>query len=62
MAQRERGTFPPVTLGHIRSQGCRDILSYCGSIMGAFNFSLLDPVQNGERAYFVGRKDEKSCW
>jgi hypothetical protein len=32
MPQRGRETFPPVTLGHIRSHGCRDILIYCGSI------------------------------
>jgi hypothetical protein len=29
---RERETFPPVTLGHIRGHGCRDLLVYCGSI------------------------------
>jgi hypothetical protein len=23
--------FPPVTMGHIRSHGCRDLLIYCGS-------------------------------
>jgi hypothetical protein len=32
MAPRQRETFPPVTLGHIRSHGCRDILIYCESI------------------------------
>jgi hypothetical protein len=33
-AEEDRGseTFPPVTLGHIRSHGCRDLLVYCGSI------------------------------
>jgi hypothetical protein len=32
-AEEDRGseTFPPVTLGHIRSHGCRDLLVYCGS-------------------------------
>jgi len=25
-------TFPPVTLGHIRGHGCRDLLVYCGAI------------------------------
>jgi hypothetical protein len=29
-AMRDR--FEPVTLGHIRGHGCRDILIYCGSI------------------------------
>jgi len=24
-------TFPPVTMGHIRGHGCRDLLVYCGS-------------------------------
>jgi hypothetical protein len=24
-------TFPPATMGHIRSHGCRDLLVYCGS-------------------------------
>src|SRR5438067_12212402 len=31
MTSRQRETFPPVTLGHIRSHGCRDLLVYCGS-------------------------------
>src|SRR5438105_4011632 len=30
--QRKAETFEPVTLGHIRSHGCRDLLIYCGSI------------------------------
>src|SRR5436190_24322387 len=32
MAARKAETFEPVTLGHIRSHGCRDLLIYCGSI------------------------------
>jgi hypothetical protein len=32
MAIRKAETFPPVTLGHIRSHGCRELLVYCGSI------------------------------
>jgi len=32
MAGRSVETFEPVTLGHIRSHGCRDLLVYCGSI------------------------------
>ena len=32
MAVRKVETFEPVTLGHIRSHGCRDLLVYCGSI------------------------------
>jgi hypothetical protein len=32
MAGKEGETFEPVTLGHIRSHGCRDLLVYCGSI------------------------------
>ena len=24
-------TFPPVTMGHIRGNGCRDVLVYCSS-------------------------------
>jgi hypothetical protein len=31
MAVRKRETFEPVTLGHIRSHGCRDLLVYCAS-------------------------------
>lgn len=31
MAQKAE-TSEPVTLGHIRSHGCRNILIYCGSI------------------------------
>jgi hypothetical protein len=31
MAVRKIETFPPVTMGHIRSHGCRDLLVYCGS-------------------------------
>src|SRR6266851_1550038 len=32
MAVRKVETFEPVTLGHIRGHGCRDLLVYCGSI------------------------------
>jgi citrate lyase alpha subunit len=32
---QKRETFEPVTLGHIRSHGCRDLLVYCGSINSA---------------------------
>ena len=32
MALRAVEKFEPVTLGHIRSHGCRDLLIYCGSI------------------------------
>jgi hypothetical protein len=32
MTARKRETFPPVTLGHIRGHGCRDLLVFCGSI------------------------------
>ena len=32
MVLRRRETFPPVTLGHIRGHGCRDLLVYCNSI------------------------------
>jgi hypothetical protein len=31
MPPRRRETFPPVTLGHIRGYGCRDLLVYCRS-------------------------------
>ena len=31
MVIRKCETFEPVTLGHIRSHGCRDLLVYCGS-------------------------------
>jgi hypothetical protein len=27
-----RETFPPVTLGHIRGHGCRELLVYCQSL------------------------------
>jgi hypothetical protein len=32
MTPRKRETFEPVTLGHIRGHGCRDLLVFCGSI------------------------------
>jgi hypothetical protein len=32
MVIRKSETFPPVTLGHIRSHGCRELLVYSGSI------------------------------
>jgi hypothetical protein len=32
MPAHQRETFEPVTLGHIRGQGCRDLPVYCGSI------------------------------
>jgi hypothetical protein len=28
---RKNETFPPVTMGHIRGHGCRNLLVYCGS-------------------------------
>src|SRR6516165_6100229 len=31
MAVRKAETFPPVTMGHIRGHGCRDLLVYCSS-------------------------------
>ena len=31
MTSRKRETFEPVTMGHIRSHGCRDLLVYCDS-------------------------------
>jgi hypothetical protein len=31
MAGRKPETFPPVTMAHIGSHGCRDLLVYCGS-------------------------------
>jgi hypothetical protein len=31
MTPRRRETFPPVTLGHIRGHGCRDLVVYCQS-------------------------------
>ena len=32
MVGRKAETFAPVTLGHIRSHGCRDLLVYCNAI------------------------------
>jgi len=32
MASRRSETFEPVTMGHFRSHGCRDLLVYCESI------------------------------
>ena len=32
MAVRKAEMFPPVTMGHIRGHGCRNLLIYCGSI------------------------------
>jgi hypothetical protein len=31
VVKRRQETFAPVTLGHIRSHGCRDLLVYCSS-------------------------------
>jgi hypothetical protein len=31
MAVRRHERFPPVTLGHIRAYGCRNLLVYCDS-------------------------------
>ena len=31
MARRRSEAFAPVTLGHIRAHGCRDLLVYCSS-------------------------------
>jgi hypothetical protein len=32
MTPRHHETFEPVTLGHIRGHGCRDLLVYCESV------------------------------
>ena len=32
MTPRQRETFPPVTLAHIRGHGCCDLLVYCNSV------------------------------
>jgi hypothetical protein len=32
MARTPNETFAPVTLGHMRGHGCRDLLVYCESI------------------------------
>jgi hypothetical protein len=32
--------FEPVTLGHIRSHGCRDLLVYCGSGRCHYNAAM----------------------
>jgi hypothetical protein len=31
MVHRKSETFEPVTMGHIRSHGCQDLLVYCAS-------------------------------
>jgi hypothetical protein len=31
MVRRKAETFEPVTIGHIRGHGCRDLLVYCNS-------------------------------
>jgi hypothetical protein len=36
------GKFAPVTLGHMRSQGCRELLAYCNS--GRCNHSAIMDV------------------
>jgi hypothetical protein len=40
MKARKRQTFEPVTLGHIRGHGCRDLLVYCQSIYCNHNVTL----------------------
>ena len=39
MTAAKVGKFEPVTLGHMRSQGCRDLLVYCNS--GRCNHSTI---------------------
>jgi hypothetical protein len=39
MRPNKIGKLAPVTLGHVRSQGCRDLLVYCNS--GPCNHSTL---------------------
>jgi hypothetical protein len=33
MGVRKAETFPPVTMGHIRGHGCRELLIYCGYVI-----------------------------
>jgi hypothetical protein len=47
MQGHDRQSFEPVTMGHIRSHGCRDLLVYCES--GWCNHSAMEilPFRNG---------------
>jgi hypothetical protein len=40
MIPRKREIFEPVTLGHIRSHGCRDLLIYCDSIQCSYSAKM----------------------
>jgi hypothetical protein len=46
MAVRKVETFPPVTMGHIRGHGCRDLLVYCGS--GRCHVTLAVSAMSGD--------------
>ena len=52
--QQQQETFDPVTLGHIRSHGCRDLLVYC--ISGRCHHSNGDwlPDETPVRAFCSG--------
>jgi hypothetical protein len=41
VVKRQHETFAPVTLGHIRSHGCRDLLIYC--VSGLLRFGCSAP-------------------
>jgi hypothetical protein len=44
-ANQKRETFEPVTLGHIRSHGCRDLLVYCGSPIICPDETVIRPTE-----------------
>src|SRR5262245_14996776 len=53
MTPHKRETFEPVTMGHIRSHGCRDLLVYCApgwcnhsAVMGAARLPDDTPVRS----------------
>ena len=49
VVKRQQETFAPVTLGHIRSHGCRDLLVYC--ISGRCHHSATIKWQLAVRRY-----------
>jgi hypothetical protein len=64
---RRRETFEPVTLGHIRGHGCRNLLVYCGSgwcnhsaPMNADWLSDETPVRSSYGLHSV-RVDRRGC-
>ena len=59
MLRTKVGKLAPVTLGHMRSQGCRDVLVYCNS--GRCNHGAIMNVSHADETPIKSLRDDLVC-